>query len=1631
MLKTPNMNYLFTPVQSVVNPPIVTNSQEIPIEKLSWEDFEKLCLALVQLDFKISDCEIYGIKGQSQHGIDIFAKQTNGKYSAYQCKRYQDYEISNLEDAIKYFEQHKFKDLSDKFVICTTCEWNKTQLQDFFEKEKTRFKKKNIILEKWDKIQLSRKLKKHPQIVYDFFGLAWVKAFNGEQALKSLSKCKKLDANQIVKYRAELYSFYSTIFNTQDPGIPIQEINNISNSLQERFIIPDVLPYEQVGLSDNFFDNVNLDPSHESLDLDEDDLYFFNTYSYRYDDDDKIVSKRRKAQIKDKDYKTELRKNIDDALSNQHRTIIVGDPGSGKSTLLRFLVLDILSPKPTFNNISKQYGKLLPIWLPFAFLTKHLNKDDSLNIQALLRIWLKSFGKEHLFDLVKDALEDERLFLVIDGVDEWNNISSAQQAIDRIETTAQLFNARILYSSRPYGFKLMKDMFTNVNIFSLAPFSKRQQNEFIKKWFDKWQYSLKVSDSDFSLRETKSFFKELEQASDLSQLAGNPLLLSILLLQKLRDSKLPRNKIYALKEITEYLINKHPLKRKKDAAIVDDTKLDIDFSDIFCELAFHIQNQCNDGVINKDEACKVISKYLMEFAGFDKAQAKQKGSDFVELGANNFGIIVEKSKNEISFTHRQFQEFLSAQYLSESDEEIVANYLTLSSSNPSFHQVILTFFGLIPTKKIIEFEFYFNKVINATSSVFQKDYLKFLLYEIAINLNNTPVKISFEYFDKIISDFVYESNLSRKKELLKILLNALYVGKLYSKVLEFVFKYFPNQHRFSDYRVKALQHLKELTPEVIEFLEKSIINGSLQIRLDASKSINKHISNNELLKKIETIIRGNYEPEIVGCAFNSIITDKIDRAVIDELSKNLKIDHHIPHFFYLKYKVFTNQHSENDLETILSLSKNLDYQLDDEILNLLADGFSKSENLKKKVFQTCNDKYNRELSPKLAWSLLFHCYNKEPLAIDTLIKEISTEEYPFSGTLSLHDIWQFLPHYFVHNKQLADVIENWIDKKFKKYTFIENTLSFACIYVKSDKVQKYLFEDLEKSSISHWSIMALLEGWPNNKDVLNKLKDYFINGEAQKTSKAAHFVAKIFSDDKEKAIPILEKMIFDTELYFRDRALPSLIQLDPNYFATKHLSNFLNELDTYPKDDFGQYYQAIETIVTNYSTNSLVENYVIDNLSNDQKAFGLIVKFYPEKKKIIHDLINLSLPLNKILRHEIIEKFEDNGLINEFVTESLSMFEKEEEPILMMDSALCLFKHFQITNSEERIIEICQPLVFARGFDYEIKRNIAFAGYLITHNLIDYFSKEDSSIKANEKAHPVNLFQFDISKTSNQMINLLITEFEYLIETVSDSFENIIDNPKNLQNVWGFFAKYSDNSSVTYDYIVNYIVNNEDSIDNHDLVNFLSRTKPGSILLKNILIRLISNENVGLQVYAGRLLGIHFKGDSEVLHLLKDVNEYTDSGKIVALCTGWPEETILRDIFDKLVSSNYNINEHAGFHLKFLLRDNENLFNFIQEIVNNPSDAIHYRNYFYLPLINRLSKDEKLAQLLKKELLTTSSNNTKISFYNLLLNTGWIDDDIREWKLRNEEKYREYGYDIISNKTVGFSEILSEYHSAS
>ena len=111
---------------------------------------------------------------------------------------------------------------------------------------------------------------------------------------------------------------------------------------------------------------------------------------------------------------THLEMSADAFLGDTNRGVILGEPGHGKSTLLRMVALDLLSEVPALQKTAENFGDRLPVWLPFPFLSTMFSQGKSLEEAAVQWLHVKA-GNDNLPQLVRKAMRDDRLLLLIDG----------------------------------------------------------------------------------------------------------------------------------------------------------------------------------------------------------------------------------------------------------------------------------------------------------------------------------------------------------------------------------------------------------------------------------------------------------------------------------------------------------------------------------------------------------------------------------------------------------------------------------------------------------------------------------------------------------------------------------------------------------------------------------------------------------------------------------------------------------------------------------------------------------------------------------------------------------------------------------------------------------------------------------------------------------------------------------------------------------------------------------------------------------------------------------------------------------------------------------------------------------------
>jgi NACHT domain len=539
------------------DPPVETLAQDLPFDKLTWENFERLCLRIVESESSIEQCFEYGTRGQEQHGIDLLARDRNdGITSVYQCKKVKNFGPASIEAAVTTFLKGPWASSATTFVLCTSNDLRTTDCADEINLQEKRLLDYRTGFEVWNTTRLSGKLKKLPELVYDFFGPAWLVAFCGPEHQHLFST--RLSPHKVEQYRIRLLNFYRTIFEQNDPGIPTLASPVAPRiSLAQRFVLPDLVNNETL-----------LSPDMRSRP---------NSFDLVTTDEDEPVS-RHTTRSADADIKEsrEVRFSVDEWVSNNKRSIVIGAAGCGKTTLLRFILLDLLSSEPALASTAEQLGRQLPIWIPFAYWTNTLHKQQGASLVDVLRGWFHSWGEDDLFLLVEEAIVDERLFLIVDGLDEWVDEPTGSLAFAQLQSFLDMRNLPALSAARPYALNWL-NLSGNCRISAVAALTTQQREAVCNMWYQlRARSSNEPEDTEGTRHQVSSLIVDFEHSVDLDELSRVPLFLLLLIALRFQGVALPAGRFDAYETLIRHMLRDHPKRtqapRKRGRGTPDATR---------------------------------------------------------------------------------------------------------------------------------------------------------------------------------------------------------------------------------------------------------------------------------------------------------------------------------------------------------------------------------------------------------------------------------------------------------------------------------------------------------------------------------------------------------------------------------------------------------------------------------------------------------------------------------------------------------------------------------------------------------------------------------------------------------------------------------------------------------------------------------------------------------------------------------------------------------------------------------------------------------------------------------------------------------------------------------------------------
>lgn len=199
----------------------------LPFTQLTSEQFEQYCVWLLHKDKEINNVHRIKGNGHYQGGLDICANFTtsSNKLAAFECKRWRNLSIQELDNTIEKFKKNDLISIITKYVIIIAQEEVPRKIWMKWDEIHQELHALGIEAELWTGETLTIKSQPYPDIISKFFPMALESHFYNEWMLRThfietLHKAiidpnenNRQSANEFLHYSSINYSDFDEIFN--------------------------------------------------------------------------------------------------------------------------------------------------------------------------------------------------------------------------------------------------------------------------------------------------------------------------------------------------------------------------------------------------------------------------------------------------------------------------------------------------------------------------------------------------------------------------------------------------------------------------------------------------------------------------------------------------------------------------------------------------------------------------------------------------------------------------------------------------------------------------------------------------------------------------------------------------------------------------------------------------------------------------------------------------------------------------------------------------------------------------------------------------------------------------------------------------------------------------------------------------------------------------------------------------------------------------------------------------------------------------------------------------------------------------------------------------------------------------
>ena len=1489
--------YLRELPESVVEaPPVETRIARLPCHQLSWQDFERLVFRLARKNADVEYCAPYGRPGQAQDGIDVYARLSGGGHVCWQAKNRKNLSASDIKKAVDDFLNGKWAASAERFVLCVRASLADTRLQDTIEAQAARLLEQDIVFEGVDGTQLSEKLRCHPEIVDDFFGRSWLVAFAGADAAASLKR--PLEVERVIALRRRLAEIYEARSQQFDPGLNVDPARPDTRDIRKRFVVPNVDPA-------NPFLVPSLEPEDRPTDMhgQDDDTWQFDEYS----------NPGKPAHFGRTPSEPSDTPSIafDDWLLHGERALLLsGAPGSGKSTVLRGLALDLVRTPELFPAIYDQLGTRIPLLIPFALWSRLATKEQrEVGLAEVIRETFRAFVPESdLESSFIEALFDERLVLLIDGLDEYSDEQAARTTLATIETFVRTHDVFTIATARPAGLRRLGPMSGYWKTARLVELQPRQQRELATKLLSQGESAA----TPVALR-VEQFFQQLEHSGRLQSLAGNPLLLHGMLSVAARQIILPNTRFQLFQKLIEILLEVHPNRRATAAADVksrtpmfstDDVR-----SNALAKLAFEVQVRGADAGIDRGDAREVIEGYLADSdggPGWSTEPARLGARELTDVNADTSGLLVERGPEELAFCHAAFREHLAGLELATRTLEDQVEFVSGHAGEPRWRGAILAL--LQSLRRRADVERILQAIRDAQEGEPDSTDRRLLLADgaFATASNSGPIgrQAALESLDRIESG----TDDAERIELLGLALDGPRAGPIGEEIVTRLARWWPG---VTEWKPNLYAQLGRWCPteELAQTLQLALVGDRNQLAAAASLAT-AFGGNADVGNRLNEIAHESMNPWVTAAALDALSrgwpsTDGLDSWLLEaERSPSVQLRGVAALALYRRGRR-GDETRDSLLHALGTRWSRFWGDLNAEIMDaLVADWPDDGE-----LHDACWVGVHKRGPPKYnidyvnARTMLMRLYREDPRVPRWVQEEIETRGYfPFTGTFPGDAL---LEPILSEHASVRAAVETWFEEE--KFSSLVNEAARLAVMLRSATAKHAMLTSVaETGQFRFWPVSSLLHGWgmddPEVADALEPLPQI----PPEERQHIAHYVPAIVRSVDE-SIRLLMEICDLPEVSRTDFVIGGFAALGNAIDDGEAVSAILPHVRKSPAT-----YRGEGGLISRFHADARVKEFALERLREPSPPLVAMAGVYGSDTEIAPLILQRSAPLPTVFRRYIArrasQRFDDDALRH-----ALRQCELETDEHAMVQATIGVsYAALASPGEAETRTEVLRAQLHAIGPDYDDRRVAAFGG-LLALGRVDVFAGE----KEERDGEALRIDLVEEFKDYGPVLELAADRWDEVETATEGSPVGRLSRPNDdPADFWRAFAPYLSRSSHLRTKFLEYCENESVVLEAAGLVA-LSWLRPGSSLLLDCCKRVLTAEfdtqefdpfgAARATVVASKCLATHFSDDPSAGAAIIAASDSlrAQGGALVGLAFHWPDHEVVERKYQKLVDDEH------------------------------------------------------------------------------------------------------------------------------